>query len=135
MSLAELPTDTSVPGRSVHALFAVDVTVSERETVLTMRGELDLWTRPLFESALAGIDDRAPRVVLDLSDVTFVDASTIGCIDQLQQRARRAGGDIVIRSPRPHVQRILELTGVLSDGSGAGERPDVTQNASFSTRT
>jgi anti-anti-sigma factor len=103
------------------ALFAVEVTTKDRETVLTLHGELDLWTQPQFVSALAGIDVRVSCLVLDLSDLMFIDAASIREIYRARKRARMRGGDLVLRSPRPHLSRILELTGRSADSSGDAE--------------
>ena len=97
------------------ALFAVDVTTNVRETNLALHGELDLCSQHLFVSALAGIDDRAPCVILDLSDLMFIDAASIGEIHRARKRARMRGGDLVLRSPNPQLSRILELTGLSAD--------------------
>lgn len=98
-------------------LFAVDVASIEGETVLTLHGELDLCTQPRFVAALAGLDDDVARVVLDLSDLTFIDCGNIGIIQRAQMLAGLRGTAFVLRSPNPHLFRIMELTGLLPSAS------------------
>lgn len=103
----------SVDDRVLPMLFFVDVSSIEGETVLTLHGELDLCTQPRFMAALAGIDDRAARVVLDLSDLTFIDCGNIAIIQSVRLLAGLRGTSFELRSPNPQLFRIMELTGLL----------------------
>jgi anti-anti-sigma factor len=93
-------------------LFTVDVASTEGETVLTLRGELDLFTQPRFMAALAGLDDGGPRVVLDLSELTFIDCANIAIIHRVRMLAGLRGTEFVLRSPGADVLRIMEMTGL-----------------------
>lgn len=108
-----------------ETMFAVDVTSIEGETVLTLHGELDLWTQPRFASALAGLDDRVSRVVLDLSDLTFIDCANIGIIHRARMLAGVRGIAFVLRSPNPQLLRIMELTGLWPSTGDEAVRPSV----------
>lgn len=101
---------TAVRGFPVS--FAVEVSSFEGEVVLKLHGELDSWAQPQFAAALAGIEASHACVVLDLADLDFVDAGSMGLIQQARKRARLRGTDLVLRSPSPHLSRILELTGL-----------------------
>jgi anti-anti-sigma factor len=55
----------------------------------------------------------ATRIVLDLEELEFLDASGIRLLLSLDARSRDNGGRLRIRrGPCPQVERILELTGV-----------------------
>ena len=112
------------------ALFSVDVDDLAGETVLTLHGELDFWTQQVFVAALANVHDSVPRIVLDLSDLTFIDAGSLGLIHRSQTLAGLRGTDLALRAPNPKVLRTLELTG-LCDGAwnGNGIRPIVPEAA------
>jgi anti-sigma B factor antagonist len=79
------------------------------EVVLFFSGEIDLATAPQMWDAIAssvGPDTR--RLVLDFSDVTFIDASGISVI----VRARFSlgeDGQVVLRRPRPSARRVFEI--------------------------
>ncbi len=93
-------------------LFAVETSCSHDEAVLILHGELDLSTQPELVSALADIEGKFACVVLDLADLTFIDAGNIGVIHRACRVARMRGSEVVLRSPNLHLLRILELTGL-----------------------
>ena len=81
--------DTDCPDPS--ELLAVAVDVKGSSTVVTARGEVDLYTAPLLRTALQeAIDGRAQCVVVDLTEVTFMASSGLAALlaglDQAQQQ-------------------------------------------------
>ena len=80
---------------------------------LTPVGELDLATAPLLESAFDAVvrDDDAGMIVVDLTEVTFMDSTGI----HLLLRMRGACVDVDrlrVVNGSPAVERILDLTGL-----------------------
>lgn len=110
--------------RSHPGAFAVDVNDLVGETVLKLRGELDISTQPLFASTLASVGETAARIVLDLSDLTFIDCGSIRLFHRTRILAGLRGTCLELRDPNPQLLRILELTGLLPS-SGNGLRPIV----------
>lgn len=106
-------------------MFAVDVSTTGAEIVLSLRGELDLWTRSQFVAALALIEGTEARIVFDLADLDFIDAGNIGLIHQAVRLARTRGTQVVLRSPSPLVLRILDLTGLGASVSSPEELDSV----------
>ncbi|HVL04185.1 MAG TPA: STAS domain-containing protein, partial [Acidimicrobiales bacterium] len=81
-----------------------------------LRGELDLAAVPALWSCLApvaeaGIDPRQ-HLVLDLSDLAFMDAAGFGVLIRLANRLRSTGVSMSIRSPQPLVRRVMDLADV-----------------------
>ena len=111
MSVAER--DTAAPQgvglRAGPGLFDVEVDVQAGEIVLTLHGELDLFTQPVLAAALADLHSTFSPIVLDVSDLAFIDASSIGLIVRARMLARRRGSDLVLRSPRQSLLRLLSL--------------------------
>ena len=66
----------------------------------------------MVREALRGAAGREPRrLVVDLSDVTFVDSTTLGAF--VEARAALAGGDaFVLAAPGLEVRRALEVSGL-----------------------
>jgi anti-sigma B factor antagonist len=83
--------------------------------VVTLRGELDAHDAPdlratfaeAMEGATAGV-----RVVLDLTQVTFLDSTALGCIVGLLRRVGEAEGDLRVVLPAAPTVRIFEITGL-----------------------
>jgi anti-sigma B factor antagonist len=77
-----------------------DVQRREREgwTVLAVVGELDLSVVPRVRQAAlqwvpaGAAGDDAPRVIVDLSSVDFIDSAGLGVVLGIVRRARQAGG-------------------------------------------
>lgn len=79
--------------------------------ILVVRGDLDnhLSTdlRDHLESALS--DSPAPLLV-DLEEVTFMDASGVGVLVEAFKNARESGSGIRLVAPSAPAQRLLDLT-------------------------
>lgn len=106
-------------------LFAVDVRSIDGEAVLRLHGELDISTQQVFVDALTGVDESVARIVLDLSDLTFIDCGNIGLIHQTRIVAGQRGTHLELRSPNPQLLRIMKLTGLLPSTSGEQPGPIV----------
>ena len=75
-------------------------------------GELVLSTAPELERTLQRAQARAPVVVLDLGELTFIDSSGLHVIVNANARAKRAGGRaIVVRGAR-QLDRLMTVTGL-----------------------
>jgi anti-sigma B factor antagonist len=75
--------------------------------VLYLSGELDLASVGTFTECVRSCVDGEGEVVLDLSDVSFIDSSGVGAVVKL---ARDLGDrPIVLRSPSRSVRKVLEI--------------------------
>lgn len=78
------------------------------------RGEVDARSGPRLEAALREVIDRgASLVVLDASDITFVDSSGLRAIVRTGNDLSDKGGQLLVEGMRPAVQRLFEITGLL----------------------
>jgi anti-sigma B factor antagonist len=81
--------------------------------VVTLEGEIDLYTAPEFrEVLLRGIDEGARRVIVDLSSVTFVDSTALGVLVGGGKRLRLHDGALLIVCGLDGIRRILEVAGL-----------------------
>jgi anti-sigma B factor antagonist len=81
---------------------------SSGAAVVKVAGELDMATAPLFEAeVLPSLESE--RVVIDLTDCTFVDSSALRALLQTQRRVVDAGGKFAIIATSPATTRVLEL--------------------------
>ena len=94
------------------ARFGCDVQTAEDSTCLRLEGELDLSSAPMLRTCLSGLIEAGARhVVVDVGALRFVDASGIRAIAAEARRLRQAGGEMVLRNPRPWTRRLFGLLG------------------------
>ena len=82
------------------------------ELVLRLVGELDLGSVPTLRSCLDNVAGDVRTVVLDCAALTFLDSTGIGLVIRSQRELNERGGQLVIRSPKSHVRKVLEVTQV-----------------------
>jgi anti-sigma B factor antagonist len=76
--------------------------------VVAPHGDIDLTTSYLVREVVDQVvDDGARAVVLDLSDVGFMDSTALGVLVTFH---RRLGRRLVIAGVQPNVLRLLEIT-------------------------
>jgi anti-sigma B factor antagonist len=90
--------------------FAIDVEDDGTLLILRLRGELDLATRPEVEQAVARHGPGRQAVVVDLSQLDFMDSSGLNLIIELQ--GREDGTGVAFVAPDERVGRLLDMTGV-----------------------
>jgi anti-sigma B factor antagonist len=77
---------------------------------LVVHGDIDIAGGPILDAALVEFDGDVP-LVLDLSDVSFVDSSGLRSLLSASQRASERSERVTLRGVRPEVLRLLEITG------------------------
>jgi anti-sigma B factor antagonist len=82
--------------------------------IVAMGGELDYEASPQLRARLVGaIKAGGRRLVLDLSDVTFIDSTAIGVLAGTVARLDEAGGgSLAVVSRNDKVLQIFEITGL-----------------------
>ena len=81
--------------------------------VLEVEGEIDMATAPkLRERLLAAVNDGAHRVVVDLSEVAFVDSTGLGVLIGALKRVRLHDGDLRIVCTQRGVRKVFDITGL-----------------------
>jgi anti-anti-sigma factor len=82
-------------------------------TVIALRGELDIATTPALRTRILTIlADTTTPVIIDLSAVSFCDASGLALLVGTQRRARLHGLAVTLAAPRPNVAKLLRVTGL-----------------------
>lgn len=79
----------------------------DHRTIVRLSGELDLVTAPAFANALRTANS---EIVVDFSDLTFLDASGLGVLAQASERAQRDGDSLIVVNAGPLAQRVFEVT-------------------------
>jgi anti-sigma B factor antagonist len=84
-----------------------------RWTVVEVRGELDLSTADALRSALDGaFDADPPNIAIDLTDVTFMDSSSLGVLVATLERARERDGELRLVGVQGSPAKVIALTGL-----------------------
>lgn len=82
-------------------------------TVVWVRGEHDLASRVALVVAIARAAKRDDAdLLVDLSEVTFMDASTIGALVGSRNRLSIRSRSLQLRAPSPLARRVLEQCGL-----------------------
>lgn len=77
---------------------------------VVLDGEIDIATGPAIRrSLIAAIRGRNVHLAVDMSGVTFIDASGIGVLVAAANRARQTGGGLSLLAPSPQVRRLLDV--------------------------
>jgi anti-sigma B factor antagonist len=83
--------------------------------VITIEGELDLYTAPrLKETLLSTLEDGVLKIVVDMAGVHFIDSSALGVLIGGVKRLKPKGGKIVLVSVDENVNWIFQITGLNS---------------------
>lgn len=105
-------------------------------TVVWVRGEHDLATKVSLVVAIARAAQRDDAdLLVDLSEVTFMDASTIGALVGSRNRLRAHSQSLQLRAPSPPARRVLEMCDLahLIHSDAAGMMHPTGASAALST--
>jgi anti-sigma B factor antagonist len=93
------------------------VTAEQHESgvwLIDLIGEHDLSTVPAVSGALDEVFATGTRIVIDLSETTFIDSTTIGTLVDAQRRADDNPDEslIVVAPPESQARAVFDLVGV-----------------------
>jgi len=103
-------------GRVRHVELRVSSRTEGDHTVVSLAGEIDLYTAPHLQSELAatmGPADPA-QIVVDMSEVEFCDSTGMNVLLAAHRQASERGGGLALAQPRASVRKVLEVTGLAS---------------------
>ena len=107
---AERVVGHGVDPRQLELSCQIDV---DGNQVVSMAGELDIATAEQAYSYLSEvIDGRQAPVTVDLSGLTFCDASGLGVLARAARYAQQKGRQLMLTSARPSLVKIMRITGL-----------------------
>jgi len=81
--------------------------------VVSVTGELDIATAEQAYLYISDVIDAWPTPVsVDLSGLTFCDASGLGVLARIARHARQAGRQLKLTAARPSLLKIMRITGL-----------------------
>jgi anti-sigma B factor antagonist len=82
----------------------------ESPHVIPLKGEIDLHVCPRIVRSLAGVTAKRPKhIVVDLTEVTFVDSSGLAVLINGMQDVQQYGGKFAIVGLQENVRPIFEI--------------------------
>jgi anti-sigma B factor antagonist len=87
--------------------------LDDERHVLAVCGEIDLFTAPELREVLGDcIDAGRKRIVIDLTETTFVDSTALGVLLGGFKRLRSRDGALAIVNVDENITRTFEITGL-----------------------
>jgi anti-sigma B factor antagonist len=81
--------------------------------IISVTGELDIATAEQAYTYISDMIDAWPAPVsVDLSGLTFCDASGLGALARTARHARQAGRQLKLTAARPSLVKIMRITGL-----------------------
>jgi anti-sigma B factor antagonist len=84
--------------------------VKEQSNVLPLEGEIDLHVAPQISASLSAIIAKKPKkVVVDLSNVSYIDSSGLAALIEAMQNVDAYGGKFALTGLQDAVRPIFEI--------------------------
>jgi anti-sigma B factor antagonist len=85
--------------------------VDDRTTIVAVEGEIHVSTAPEFSAMLsATVEGGRTSLVLDLTDVMFIDSTGLSVLLTALRQVTHAGGQMAVVCSNPTVLRLFEIT-------------------------
>jgi anti-sigma B factor antagonist len=80
---------------------------------IDLKGEVDLYTAPEFkQQLLKQVEHGVLKIIVDFTDTTFIDSTTLGVLVGGVKRLRPLGGQLVLVCSDRNIIKIFEITGL-----------------------
>ncbi len=107
--------------------FEIAEQTTPRTCVIKLSGDIDTAVVPELQAQLGSVlAGGCENVVLDLAEVVYADSSALGLLVWLDHRLGPGGGRLVLSGSNPDVERILELSGLVTFAASIGTSADVS---------
>ncbi len=92
--------------------FGVERVVDADRLVVKVRGEIDLMTAGTLRDELVDAVKQSPEVMVDLSEVGFLDSTGVRSLFDAYRAAGELGHRFYVSGSRQWVAKVLDVTGV-----------------------
>ena len=90
-----------------------DRRIDDHTYVVAVAGEIDLFTVPEFKDRIAGaIENGVETIVVDLTDTTFIDSSSLGVLISAHRRLHGRGGSLRVACTNDAIIKTFRITGL-----------------------
>ncbi|MGH3739326.1 MAG: STAS domain-containing protein, partial [Micromonosporaceae bacterium] len=84
--------------------------LTDTAAVVALSGDLDLATAPELRTALHEVLAERQIIVVDMSDLRFLDSTGLGVLVRVHKKAKASGGVVAFATVPRNVVKILEVT-------------------------
>ncbi len=93
---------------------SIKISVTQNKVVAFLSGEIDhhgaVTLRQEIDFAIR--ENNSNELILDFSDVSFMDSSGIGLVMGRYKIMNEMGGKVTINNPPPHIKKVMKLSGI-----------------------
>ncbi|TQN27519.1 SpoIIAA-like anti-anti-sigma regulatory factor [Haloactinospora alba] len=87
--------------------------VENHSVIVKVEGDLDIATAgDLHEHVLSDVDTHGPWMILDLSELDFMDSSGLNVIINAYRAVTERGGSLALAAPNERVTKVVRLVGL-----------------------
>ena len=87
--------------------------IDDTRHVVAVGGEIDLFTAPELKAALGeALESGRTRIVVDLTETTFLDSTALGVLIGTVKRLRSRDGRLTIVNVDQNIAKTFEITGL-----------------------
>ncbi len=89
------------------------IETSDEDTLVRCSGNLTYETAATFKAQVKPLLSDCRRVLLDFSEVSYIDSSGLGALVGVYASAKGAGRDLQLSNVQPRIRDLLRLTNLL----------------------
>ena len=105
--------DPEATGALTPAEISVKTSAGQRGWIVVVKGEVDIATSPELRRQLERLTDDDEPIVVDVTEMSFIDSSGLGVLVEVLKHRREAGaGAVALRGMQEPVRRVFEITGL-----------------------
>lgn len=116
-----LMTDQAAPSQPAVERLTLEIDSTDNVTIVRCRGRLVSGQANILYSKVRPMIPGAKRIVLDLSEVTYMDSLGLGTLVGLYTSAKASGCELQLLNLGKRIRELLALTNLLSVFSVVGE--------------
>ena len=91
----------------------VDTRPVNNASMIDLEGEVDVYTAPQLKQQIINmLDSGVYHVIVNLSNVEYLDSTALGVLIGGLKRLRERNGTLDLICPNPRIRRIFEITGL-----------------------
>ncbi|MBT5856028.1 STAS domain-containing protein [bacterium] len=92
--------------------FKIHITTNEIIPIVHVNGEIDVYTSNELNQSIANVGEQNPNIILDLTNVHFIDSTGLGVIAFNAEKCRRAGSALCVICDKPQIRKVFDASGL-----------------------